>query len=618
VGQIQDDSTFRYEPELDVTKLVSASNSNEALGFVHEPTPPFALTSYSTQAAQASNPLKLIEGQFNVALDITSHIAELSAVGGVSPLFSAQYDPAGRLSKIAVGEITDPALLFTELYDGFGRKRALISSAGLVGSFSFDALNRPTNTYWNGPDGSGEALSLFEKLSYGPLTGDVGSVERETGSLVFTSDPTDQLTSVAFQPAFGSGGMGEDLAHNSHLNRVWGYDLNGNRATDTLRGPGSFLSNFLTQDSKATFQADADGLGNVAAILHEPEGEGLAPWDRAFSYRADGLLTQLSKTRADQANESASVTASYEFDALGRRISKQVRHEDGKTSFFAYGYLADQSQIVLAHRSGEGHRTELYLDGQGANEHLGSIEIESHVEDRCWGWNPARDREDFTGRRLAFATDHLGSVLNSKIAGEAHLYGAFGESLGSPVVLNASNSPVQYGYAGMQFDSESGLYHTPNRAYSPNIGRWLSQDPIGFAGGETNLYKAMHNNPLIYVDPSGTIFGVDDAAGVVIGIVAVGAVVGVTSGIVNYASTGSVSSAFSAAGSGFVSGALSAGAAVLTVASGGSTLLATGAAASVDIGFSALTAPSSAGISNGSDFSNGVKSLSSPTPTSCP
>ena len=33
--------------------------------------------------------------------------------------------------------------------------------------------------------------------------------------------------------------------------------------------------------------------------------------------------------------------------------------------------------------------------------------------------------------------------------------------------------------------------------------RYLSQDPIGFASGETNLYRAMKNNPLIYTDPTG-------------------------------------------------------------------------------------------------------------------
>jgi uncharacterized protein RhaS with RHS repeats len=39
--------------------------------------------------------------------------------------------------------------------------------------------------------------------------------------------------------------------------------------------------------------------------------------------------------------------------------------------------------------------------------------------------------------------------------------------------------------------------------YDPTIGRWLSEDPVGFAVGDTNLYRYVGNAPTMYIDPTG-------------------------------------------------------------------------------------------------------------------
>jgi uncharacterized protein RhaS with RHS repeats len=43
----------------------------------------------------------------------------------------------------------------------------------------------------------------------------------------------------------------------------------------------------------------------------------------------------------------------------------------------------------------------------------------------------------------------------------------------------------------------------PNQYYNPVIGRFISEDPIGFAGKDSNLYRYVQNNSLKYSDPSG-------------------------------------------------------------------------------------------------------------------
>lgn len=41
------------------------------------------------------------------------------------------------------------------------------------------------------------------------------------------------------------------------------------------------------------------------------------------------------------------------------------------------------------------------------------------------------------------------------------------------------------------------------RHYDPTIGRWTTKDPIGFDGGDTNLYAYVSGDPLSYIDPGG-------------------------------------------------------------------------------------------------------------------
>ena len=49
----------------------------------------------------------------------------------------------------------------------------------------------------------------------------------------------------------------------------------------------------------------------------------------------------------------------------------------------------------------------------------------------------------------------------------------------------------------------NGLCYMRARYYDPQIGRFISQDPLGFAGGDINLYLYGHNNPLRFIDPLG-------------------------------------------------------------------------------------------------------------------
>ncbi len=78
-------------------------------------------------------------------------------------------------------------------------------------------------------------------------------------------------------------------------------------------------------------------------------------------------------------------------------------------------------------------------------------------------------------------------------------YDAFGnvQSESNPVVDHV------FGFTGRPWDENTGLYYNRARYYDPLIGRFISEDPSGFASGDTNLYRYAGNSPTNLTDPSG-------------------------------------------------------------------------------------------------------------------
>lgn len=53
------------------------------------------------------------------------------------------------------------------------------------------------------------------------------------------------------------------------------------------------------------------------------------------------------------------------------------------------------------------------------------------------------------------------------------------------------------------YDPETGLVRFGARDYDAYAGRWTIKDPIGFEGGDVNLYRYVNSDPVNYVDPEG-------------------------------------------------------------------------------------------------------------------
>jgi RHS repeat-associated protein len=103
--------------------------------------------------------------------------------------------------------------------------------------------------------------------------------------------------------------------------------------------------------------------------------------------------------------------------------------------------------------------------------------------------------------------DGLGSVteiaLLGGIFGARYLYRAFGETTALSENLQ---SPFRWvGSLGYYYDADLLEYYLRARDYSPASARFLSRDPLGFEGGDPNLFRYVSNNPVNLIDPSGLV-----------------------------------------------------------------------------------------------------------------
>jgi RHS repeat-associated protein len=123
-------------------------------------------------------------------------------------------------------------------------------------------------------------------------------------------------------------------------------------------------------------------------------------------------------------------------------------------------------------------------------------------------------------------TDHLNSVRlvldESGTVLDQIAYDAFGNIVAqlNPLLVN----PILF--TSREFDAETGLYYNRARYLDPTTGRWTTQDPMGFAAGDANLYRYVGNTPTLLVDPSGYIWSW--------ALAAKGAVIGAVVGTVGY------------------------------------------------------------------------------------
>lgn len=240
-----------------------------------------------------------------------------------------------------------------------------------------------------------------------------------------------------------------------------------------------------------------DTCGNLIE-RRDPDGNRLQ-----LTYDGAGRLVRVLRQRPD----GAVVEAAYRYDALARRIVKIVRQSEDQ-SVVRYGWDGERQ---CAEASETGLRTTVHE----ADSFIPLLRMEQRCEP---------DSPDLLAvrRDMAAADQPLPHQCRPTL-GDPIISFFHSDQIGTPLRLSdergqiiwqastddwravtdqqgSTDQPIRF--QGQYHDEESGFYYNRHRYYLPDVGRYASQDPIGFRGGP-NAYVYALNIPSAAYDPSG-------------------------------------------------------------------------------------------------------------------
>ena len=186
----------------------------------------------------------------------------------------------------------------------------------------------------------------------------------------------------------------------------------------------------------------------------------------------------------------------HSYDVYNRWIGRVVDPDGdaGSDPLEATYFVYDGSQIVLQFDGdAAADLTNRYLWAGAVDQILADEQVTtlSSAGDVYW---PLTDHQG-TVRQLAFYDSGSGDTTIQR-------YWEY-DSFGNVTSETAAAVDHLFGYTGRAFDDETGLQNNLHRWYDPVVGRWASEDPIGFAAGDANLYRYVGNGPTNGVDPTG-------------------------------------------------------------------------------------------------------------------
>jgi RHS repeat-associated protein len=381
------------------------------------------------------------------------------------------YDNQGRVLWTRKGDPGGPGI--EQTYDGLGRA-ASRTVLGRTLLYQSDAAGRRTRLTY--PDG------FYVDYGYS-TTGELLTIQDAQGQVLVSYDfdaynnPVGLSRGNATSTAFGLDGLGrlqsltQTLA-SSGLNSTVGFSYNpaGQIVSRSQSNDQAYTWSPTAQITTAQFDGrnqmtslnglavDSDANGNLSAW--DPDGEAGAQ-AHSYTFNALGQLTQAS-------TQGASTV--LEYDPVGMLSSVTVNGSSTQYLYDGDDLVAEYSDSTLLRR---------YVHGPGADEPLAMYEGSGGSAPKY------------------FHADERGSIIvvseANGTAGAGIKYSAYGES---------DVAPQTFGYTGQLYLASLGAYYYKARMYSPQTGRFLQPDPIGYTDG-MNLHAYVGGDPINAVDPSG-------------------------------------------------------------------------------------------------------------------
>jgi RHS repeat-associated protein len=441
------------------------------------------------------------------------------------------YDGAGRLQSESQARGTT-----TYTYDGQSGNLATITAPdGGSLTYTFDG-SLPTGERWQGTvagsvlrtyDNNLRVASLSVNGAGTTYAYDADNLLTHAGSLALARDAQDGLltgtTLGAVTDNWTYNGFGEPSAYSAAYNGAAFYGAQYNR----------------------------DQQGRISALT---ETIGGATHTFSFTYDLAGRLTQV--------NRDGTPVERYAYDANGNRLTaitpggsvaasydQQDRLQHYGTSTYVYGANGELLSVTSA-----GHQTTYSYDDagnlmqvtlpggttigyvvDGTNRRIGKLVNGAQVQGFLYQ-DSLHPIAELDGNNAVISRFIYGSRPNvpDYMVKAGVTYRIIADQLGSPrLVMNVATGQIEqrmdydtfgnvtadtnpgfqpFGFAGGLYDRDTHLVHFGLRDYDATTGRWVSRDPLLFAGGGTDFYSYVGNDPVNAVDPTGLIFGWGDKA----------------------------------------------------------------------------------------------------------
>ncbi len=252
----------------------------------------------------------------------------------------------------------------------------------------------------------------------------------------------------------------------------YSYDAAGNRVSQQTSGAQPLTTqpanvtyddgNRLIQRAGTSFSYD--DTGNLVSESG-PAGTTTYTWD--------------SRNRLTRITSPNGQTSEFQHDFAANMIRQT---DSGPTLDRVQTFVLDEITNV-AYQSSSESRPFSILTGQGIDSHWATVTDSGQVE---------YSLVDAINSTVA-TVDQTGTVKGR------FYYEPFGAT-------TASGSSFPFQFTG-RVPLTADLYYYRARCYNSVLGRFLSEDPIGLSGGDTNLYRYALNRPLQLADPSGRIAG---------------------------------------------------------------------------------------------------------------
>ena len=264
-------------------------------------------------------------------------------------------------------------------------------------------------------------------------------------------------------------------------------------------------------------EMEQNDAGRSVLIDHPGGPIGVRLDDSPYSDNSDGGVGAPRFTLASVTGGETDAIH-YTYDAAGNRIARRVPEADAaEGGAAAEAHVNDAAGNLLLVVDGDtGAVVDTYLHGPRPLEVLlegrpgvAALAAQASADAAAsgTGGEPEVVGEQTAAWLLADPTGSVRDAADAAGVSRRHLrYGAFGGVLDAGGAATDADPLPRHGFTGQQRErelGEAGLIYMNARYYDPALGRFVSQDPIGFGGGVDNLYGYVGNDAVNATDPSG-------------------------------------------------------------------------------------------------------------------